>query len=975
MMKIMMNRPKQFFLIAFLLLTGISNLFSQSGGLSTFIPPDGYVLDWQTDWKTLESGLTGNNALPDPWYAETGENRVSDYEASNVFTTNTTWGTALVLRASATGNSDNDRYGGKIRTPKMYVEPPFVIAVWATINPVHGKKNSLWTVGSEVSGTPNDERGFLEIDMTEIGYAQRGERTDGNSAYDIPPGHGWCNPHVHLWEVTSSSQKDKVSSGTKPADNPDAAHTVEALKQPLLFVTQVTETDVKIWQDGNLVCSMKSSDLSGSSDNTGEPWKEIFNRALQGSQQIIFSSEAIKSGKTWSAEYGNTYYGTGPFDHNLFPSSTYIHQVKVYRKSDLPPHGFCTAHSPPTIDGIKDESWNYPEYHTLENEILGSPFLEGDLSASYKARWDDEHLYILVEVKDDSLMNDSSALPWEDDAVEIFIDGNNEKASGYDANDYHFVFRWNDDTVYAYQESALPVNPDGVSFAQEATQQGYIMEMQIAWSALGVTASTAKPIGFDVYVNDDDAGGTLDRTIAWIAADNQSRDDPSSFGSVLLESYICGAARINEDPKDQVVNFDADTHFAVEAENVSTYQWQVNQGASFTDVPDDNPYSAIYTDTLHIVTATQDMSGYQFRCIVSNALGSDTSSLAVLSVVDTVKPTIGSVPDDQILVVDSDCKVSLPDYTAEVEVSDNVDEDLEVSQSPAPGTAISRSTIQVKLTVTDDYNNQTEATIQVEARDTTPPVISSSHQDQFLNAGNNCSAMLPDYTSTIVATDNCNRAAELMIAQTPDKFTTLTDTLNEVILTVTDRQANTSQVVFDAYVRDQTDPTISCPNDKHIPLEQGETTYAVADTTFDPVVVDDNCAVAGLTNDLNNAATLKGAELQPDTTKIVWTAIDQAGNENQCSFTVKISRYTGMESLKAQGIKIYPNPVREVIHYEIAEGSIRQLMVSDLAGKRILKKTNLPDQGMLDVSFMESGIYMLEIKTGKGIRRTQIVKN
>ena len=974
-MIIRMNKPKHFLLVAVFLLTGISNLFSQSGGLHTFVPPAGYVLDWHTDWRTLETGLTGNNALPDPWYAETGENSVSDYEASNVFTTSTTWGTALALRASATSNSDNDRYGGKIRTPKMYVEPPFVIAVWATINPLHGKKNSLWTVGGEVSGTPNDERGFFEIDMTEIGYAQRGNRTDGNSAYDIPPGHGWCAPHVQLWEVTSSSQKDKVSLGPRPADNPDAAHTVEALQQPLLFVTQVTETDVKIWQEGKLVASMKSSDLSGSSDNTGEPWKEIFNRALKGSQQIIFSSEAIKSGKTWSAEYGNTYYGTGPFDHNLFPSSTYIHQVKVYRKSDLPPHRFCTAQSPPTIDGIKDESWKHSEYHTLENEILGSPFPEGDLSASYKARWDDEHLYFLVEVKDDSLMNDVSALPWEDDAVEIFIDGNNEKAAQYDANDHHFIFRWNDDTVYAYRESPLPVNPDGVSFAQDTTQQGYIMEMQIAWSALGVTASPAKPIGFDVYVNDDDAGGTHDRTLAWTATDNQSREDPSSFGSVLLESYICGAARINTDPKDQVVNFDADTYFSVEAENVSTYQWQVNPGDNFADVPNDDPYSGIHNDTLRIATATQDMSGYQYRCIVSNALGSDTSSSAVLSVVDTVKPTIGSVPDDQILVVDSDCKVSLPDYTLEVEVSDNVDENLEVSQSPAPGTAISNATIEVKLTVKDDYNNKTEATIQVEARDTTPPVISSSHQDQPLNAGNNCSAMLPDYTSTIVATDNCNRAAELMITQTPDKFTTLTDTLNEVILTVKDRQANTSQVVFDAYVRDQTEPAISCPDDQHITLEQGESAYTVADTTFDPVVVDDNCAVAGLTNDLTNDATLKGAELQPDTTKIVWTAIDQAGNENQCSFTVMISRYTAIEALKAQGIKIYPNPVREAIHYEIAEGSIRQLMVSDLTGKRILKKTHLPDQGMLDVSYMDSGIYILEIKTGKGIWRTQIVKN
>ncbi len=337
-MKTLMNKPTHFFLIFQLLLMSTANIYAQSESLRTYNPPIGYVLDWQTDWRAMEPGLKGNDALPEPWYVETGENRASKYVAPNVFTTSTDWGTALALQASATGNDNADRYGGKIKTPKFYVKPPFVMAVWATINPVHGKKNSLWTMGDEGSETPDNKRGFFEIDLTEIGYAQRGKRIDGNTAYSLPPGHGWCAPNVHLWEWSKNGDRDQAKMNISPENTPDALHTVEALQQPLLFVTQISETDVRIWQEGKLVFSIKASDLSGSSKNTDRPWTEIFKRALRAYQQIIFSSEAIKDGMAWSASYGNKYYGTGPFDDILFPSSTYIHMVKVYKKSDISGH-------------------------------------------------------------------------------------------------------------------------------------------------------------------------------------------------------------------------------------------------------------------------------------------------------------------------------------------------------------------------------------------------------------------------------------------------------------------------------------------------------------------------------------------------------------------------------------------------------------------------------------------------------------
>ncbi len=49
------------------------------------------------------------------------------------------------------------------------------------------------------------------------------------------------------------------------------------------------------------------------------------------------------------------------------------------------------------------------------------------------------------------------------------------------------------------------------------------------------------------------------------------------------------------------------------------YQWQVNDGSGFVNVPAAAPYSGTTTATLSITGATISMNGYQYRCQLSNA--------------------------------------------------------------------------------------------------------------------------------------------------------------------------------------------------------------------------------------------------------------------------------------------------------------------------------------------------------------------
>jgi len=83
------------------------------------------------------------------------------------------------------------------------------------------------------------------------------------------------------------------------------------------------------------------------------------------------------------------------------------------------------------IDGVANEtSWQLAKWQPINNLILGTQPSSDDFSGQYKIMWDEQQLYLLVEITDDILF-DQHADPryryWDDDCLEIFID---EDASG-----------------------------------------------------------------------------------------------------------------------------------------------------------------------------------------------------------------------------------------------------------------------------------------------------------------------------------------------------------------------------------------------------------------------------------------------------------------------------------------------------------------------------------------------------------------
>lgn len=197
----------------------------------------------------------------------------------------------------------------------------------------------------------------------------------------------------------------------------------------------------------------------------------------------------------------------------------------------------------PTIDGIIDATWGAAPSTSIEHILVGNTPASSNISAYFKTLWDSTGLYVLAVVTDDVKIKDSESNEvWKDDAIEIYLDINNDKLTSYGATDYQYTFRWNDPVMYG--------NPsNGIEFKMNGTTAGYILEVKFPWNTLGVQNPKQDDLlGFDIHVQDDDNGGDRDNKIAWFTTEDNSWQNPSLFATARLINNI-STHFVAEDPK------------------------------------------------------------------------------------------------------------------------------------------------------------------------------------------------------------------------------------------------------------------------------------------------------------------------------------------------------------------------------------------------------------------------------------------
>ena len=143
-----------------------------------------------------------------------------------------------------------------------------------------------------------------------------------------------------------------------------------------------------------------------------------------------------------------------------------------------------------------------------------------------------EGIEIVVNVIDDiaPLVDSEASRRYDDDSVEIFIDGNNSKGSNYDGwDDFQFIFLADGDNDQPLEKGRLL--PPGLTSNVDITADGY--KLTVFFPQWEVSIQHGQPFGINVEVNDDDDGGPRDDKLTWIGIENDDRSYvlPSAFGT------------------------------------------------------------------------------------------------------------------------------------------------------------------------------------------------------------------------------------------------------------------------------------------------------------------------------------------------------------------------------------------------------------------------------------------------------------
>ena len=185
------------------------------------------------------------------------------------------------------------------------------------------------------------------------------------------------------------------------------------------------------------------------------------------------------------------------------------------------------AAQPPVIDGEVDEIWADASMQYFVP--LDDP---ANASGSWQVLYDSENLYVLVDVTDDILHNDSAGA-WQDDSVEIYFDGGNTKLdTPLSGDDHQYTFGWATDEI---QGTNIDGATEGIEHGQVDTDTGWRIEIKMPWLSLqGAAPQAGDLIGIDCYYNDDDDGGDSREGKMLSFSAVEGWNDASQWGTAIL---------------------------------------------------------------------------------------------------------------------------------------------------------------------------------------------------------------------------------------------------------------------------------------------------------------------------------------------------------------------------------------------------------------------------------------------------------
>ena len=193
---------------------------------------------------------------------------------------------------------------------------------------------------------------------------------------------------------------------------------------------------------------------------------------------------------------------------------------KYYAKGTCKPYANVNKGTV-TVDGEVDDAWE-----VAKEVVLSVPGSSPKATATAKLLWDNENLYVLMNVKDANLDATASAAH-EKDSVEVFIDENNNKSEAYEDDDKQYRINYLNETSF----NGTKCVEENVKHAVKLTDDGYMVEAAFAWTDITPEVGTA--IGLDLQINDGEGGARIG-TRCWYDETGNGWSAPKVFGEVTL---------------------------------------------------------------------------------------------------------------------------------------------------------------------------------------------------------------------------------------------------------------------------------------------------------------------------------------------------------------------------------------------------------------------------------------------------------
>ena len=240
-----------------------------------------------------------------------------------------------------------------------------------------------------------------------------------------------------------------------------------------------------------------------------------------------------------------------------------------------------------------------------------------------------------------SVYNGSIRGFWFTAPVDFVITGLRVPSDAGSGLQYIQVFRINDNTPVVYSTTSTNFTSLGIVYG---ATNGVIQTVNIpihAGEKIGVVgqAGTSNSYGNGTAVSASIMGNSI--TLARIGYQgNMSTSgipnywtEPASTSISRVEVYYetCHTA-ITSSPNPVTICENQQAKFNASATDVSTYQWQVDEGSGFADISNGANYEGVTTNSLTVKNTPFSFNGNKYRCLAMKSTCIDTSLDAQLTV-------------------------------------------------------------------------------------------------------------------------------------------------------------------------------------------------------------------------------------------------------------------------------------------------------------------------------------------------------